>query len=476
MKIEELQIEEILDSREERTIQFTIVNEYGSFIGSSPSGKSKGKFEAPAYRGGIEEDIEKIKIREDEIKELEFNKFGDLIKIELLLKRDVGANTLIALESAILKAMAAEQRKQVWQLINPDARIMPVPIVNVIGGGQHSHEKQKPDFQEFLIIPGETSVYDNKNIVDNIYKNIAGKLRWKEWKLFPGKNDEGAYNTKMTNIEIIEFLSQYEINKGLDVAASTFYKNEAYLYSTPIRILSRDEQIKSMINTIKNNNLVYVEDPLNEEDFHGFAEILKGAGKCLVVGDDLTATHPERLKKAISMNAISGIIVKPNQSGSLLEVKKIIEIAKENRIKIIMSHRSGETQDSILADLAFGFSCDYIKISLGAGDQSKWERLIGIERSLVEAPEVEGIIEVREDKPAVKEMKDRARRTEYYDKERRYVRPAIPLSERRKEFSAAKEDNLEKMGLSKERYGAKGIQRADLHKEKEKYKYSFEKK
>ena len=141
-----------------------------------------------------------------------------------------------------------------------------------------------------------------------------------------------------------------------------------------------------------------------------------------------------------------------------------------------MSHRSGETQDSILADLAFGFSCDYIKISLGAGDQSKWERLIGIERSLVEAPEVEGIIEVREDKPAVKEMKDRARRTEYYDKERRYVRPAIPLSERRKEFSAAKEDNLEKMGLSKERYGAKGIQRADLHKEKEKYKYSFEKK
>lgn len=419
MKIEKLEVEEIFDSRNEKTIQFTIMTENGSFIGSSPSGKSKGKHEAPDYRGGLKNDIEKIKIREEEIEELFFEKFSDLIKLELLLKRDVGANTLIALESAILKAMASEQKKQVWQLIDEKAKKIPVPIVNVIGGGKHTKEKIKPDFQEFLIIPKSKNIIENKKIVSEIYEKIANKLRWKEKKIFLGKNDEGAYNTTMTNIEVLEFLRQFEeVNLGIDVAASEFYKGQTYLYSTPMRILSREDQIKSMINTIKNQNLFYVEDPLEQEDFHGFVEILNETkNKCLIVGDDLTATHPERLKKAISMNAINSIIVKPNQSGSLLEVKKIIEIAKESGIKTIMSHRSGETDDSILADLAFGFQVDFIKISLGKGRESKWERLIGIEKYL-SGEIVEEKIDEKEEIQVVKEMKERAKKSSYFDKEK----------------------------------------------------------
>ena len=388
MQIGELKVEEILDSREEGTIQVTIANEFGVFIGSSPSGKSTGKYEAPVYRSGLAGDIEAVRANEKAIKELYFDKFGDLIKLELLLRRYVGANTLIALESAILKAMAVEKKMQVWQIINPDAERLPIPIVNMIGGGKHTREKVKPDFQEFIVVPQGESFRENENIVKDIYNKIGNKLRWKEKRLFLSRNDEGAYNTRMNSMETLEFLSQFNVKLGLDIAASSFYKSEHYLYSNPVRILSREDQIKSMVNTIQNHNLFYVEDPLDEEDFHGFAKLVKETD-ALITGDDLIATHPERLKKAINDKAVRAIIVKPNQSGSLLEVKKVVELAKANDIKTIMSHRSGETDDSILADLAFAFQTDFIKISLGKGRETKWARLASIEKSFAE-PEVVG--------------------------------------------------------------------------------------
>lgn len=380
MKIEELQIEEILDSRKEKTIQITIKNKQGSFISSSPSGKSRGKFEAVPYRNKIQDDIEKIKEKEDALKQIEFTGFGDLIKLEILIKREIGANSLFALEASILKAIAGEKKKEVWQLINPGAKKIPIPIVNVIGGGKHSQGK-KPDFQEFHIIPNSNSIQKNKEIVEKIYKEIGRKLRWKEKKLFLSKNDENAYNTELTNAEVLEFLSQFNVYKGIDVAASEFFKGGHYLYNNPIRTLSKEEQIKYIIELTKRFKILYIEDPLEQEDFDGFANILEEV-KAMVVGDDLVVTNPKRLKRAVSYNSTNAVIVKPNQSGSLLEVKKFIELAKHTDIKTIMSHRSGETDDNILADLAFGFQTDFIKISLGRGRDSKWERLMGIERSL----------------------------------------------------------------------------------------------
>ena len=134
---------------------------------------------------------------------------------------------------------------------------------------------------------------------------------------------------------------------------------------------------------IKNFNLVYVEDAFGEEEFESFAKLLKIFPNCLIVGDDLTVTNCKRLKKAIEQKSINGIIVKPNQCGSLLEVKRVCELAKKNGIKIVFSHRSGETNESILADLAFGFQADFFKCGITGSERiSKINRLIEIGKSL----------------------------------------------------------------------------------------------
>ncbi len=380
MKIKEVWTKPVLDSRNKKTIEVFLRTLDGVFSASAPNGKSRGKFETPPYRSSIKEDTEVLGFKEDRIKNLDFEKFEDLLKLDMVLKNYVGANTLFALQSAILKAVASEQQKQVWELINPEAKKMPLPLVNVIGGGRHSETRKKPDFQEFLIVPNSRKIHKNKEIIEKLYKKLPWKLRWKEKRIFITKNDEGAYNTKLNDADVLEFLDNIKLKKGVDVAASELYHNGFYLYNNDLNVWKRKEQIQHIIKLAKKHDLFYIEDPLQEDDFEGFSEIKKNV-KGLVVGDDLTVTNPERLKKAISNNSINGIIVKPNQNGSLIEVKKIVDMAKKYGIKTIMSHRSGESEERILADLSFGFQVDLIKISLGKNRKQKWNRLIEIEKS-----------------------------------------------------------------------------------------------
>jgi len=195
------------------------------------------------------------------------------------------------------------------------------------------------------------------------------------------KNDEGAWQTSLNNEQILEILRKFRnIKIGIDAAASSFYKNKSYHYRN--KILNRITQINYINSLIKKYNLYYIEDPLQEEDFQGFRKI-KRSPKNLVVGDDLTATQIPRVKKAIQNKSINALIIKPNQNGSLLELKKIFDICKKHKIKTILSHRSGETLDDALSDLAFGFQADFIK----AGIATKWrevklKRLVEIERSI----------------------------------------------------------------------------------------------
>ena len=168
------------------------------------------------------------------------------------------------------------------------------------------------------------------------------------------------------------------MNIGIDIAASSFYKNNLYRYKKDK--LNKEEQINYINDLIEKYNLLYAEDPLNEKDFSGFSKISK---KCLVVGDDLTVTHIDRLQKAIKNKSINAMIIKPNQNGSLIEVKKIFEICKKNRIKTILSHRSGETLDSAIADYAFAFGADFIKCGIATPYREiKLKRLIEIEKGL----------------------------------------------------------------------------------------------
>jgi enolase len=373
----------ILDSRKEKTILISIKTNVGDFSASSPNGKSTGKNAKKIYKKSLDGDIKTIKNFSDYFSKEVIGKFDDLRRIEDIVDGHVGANTFFALESAVLKAMASEQKKDVWRLINPDAKKMPRLVGNCIGGGVHSNSTKKPDFQEFLLISNSKSVKEsfkiNQNakeeterILEEIDKNFKGK-----------KNDEDAWITSLNERQVLDVLRKLRLPLGLDIAASVFYKRKKYSYNNPMLKRTDEEQLGYLTNLIKNFNIFYIEDPFGEEDFESFAKLLKKFPEKLIVGDDLIVTNYKRFEKAIKMKSINAIIIKPNQTGSLLEVKKICDLAHKNNIKIVFSHRSGETEEIILADLAFGFNANFFKCGItGKEREAKIKRLIEIEKVL----------------------------------------------------------------------------------------------
>lgn len=400
----------VLDSRKERTIKVIVKTEKGNFITSAPAGKSKGKYEATSYAKNIELDIgyiNNLNIRKLNI--LNIRKFKDLIKIEKLMNGKIGANTLFAFEASLLKAIAGENGKELWNFLLGEVSSeskdsenskfaakykikFPRPIGNAIGGGLHSKGKngKKPDFQEFLFIPKCKTFKQCVRLNDIAYYYC--------WKLLgywvKKRNDESAWETGYSNEQILQIMNnvkkiiqrrfRQEIDIGIDCASSGFFKNGFYYYKNPPRKFDEIGQLNYINYLIKKYNLFYVEDPVDEEDFDNFSELNKKNKNKLIVGDDLTVTNPERLKKAIKENSISGIIVKPNQIGSLLKFKEVIDIAKKNKIKTIISHRSGETMDNTIADLCIGFQCDFIKTGIyGDIRKAKLKRIIEIERQVI---------------------------------------------------------------------------------------------
>lgn len=390
MRIKEITARKIKDSRGEDTVEVHVKSEFGTFITSSPSGKSKGRHEVPAFVSGVDSAIKLLKDRENSLCSIRIEKFRDLELVEKIVNsREIGANALYALEASILKAMAYENKKELWDYLKL-GRKMPVPICNIIGGGLHTSltRGKRADFQEFLAIPRLKKVFDNIQVARKMHE-IAGerlKLRNARGKL----NDENAWSTELGNEDCLEVLheSRREIENeidekveiGVDVAASSFYSG-LYEYKNPEKFLGDSEQIIYMNDLMNKYDLYYIEDPLNEEDFAGFRMLReKVEGRCLIVGDDLTTSNVDRLVLALKSKSISGIIVKPNQIGSLLEIKKLIDLAKKYNVVTIMSHRSGETLDYTISDLAFAWQTDFIKTrAIGKEGDAKFKRLIEIE-------------------------------------------------------------------------------------------------
>jgi enolase len=376
MIIKEVKARAILDSRKQKTIEVSV----NGCVASSPSGKSTGKYETPCYFKSLENNIKLINNSKLLIG-LEINSFSDLKKIEALIKKKFrfndakkfGANALYAWESAILKALAKSEGKELWQIINPDAKVMPIPVGNAIGGGLHSHNEGHPIFQEFLLIPKEVSIQKNVAIMNDIYNRLKVITESKS------VDDEGALQVGLHDEQVLHIMAHYKdkVNIGIDCASSTIFEGGFYRYNK--LLFSNNMQIKYINHLIDTFDIFYIEDPIDEEDFLGFERINR---KHLLVGDDLTVTHKDRLKKAIKNKSINAMIIKPNQNGSLVELAEIFKICKKNRIKTILSHRAGETMDSALADYAFAFEADYIK----CGIKTKWReaklnRLIEIEKS-----------------------------------------------------------------------------------------------
>lgn len=398
--IERVDAKSVPDSRNEETISVSIKTNAGSFSSSAPNGKSTGKSEAKPYKKSLKKDIETLKKFSEYFSDDIIDNFSDLRRIEDIVDGHIGANTLFALESCVLKALAKEKKSSVWNIVfsrdkkdsNKKSKKkkkvrFPRLVGNVVGGGKHSagagEENKKPDFQEFLLIPRTHNVKDAFEKNKKAWKKIKSLLEKKDENFSGDVSDENAWTTSLNDKQVLDILKEFKMDVGVDVAASSFHKRKKYHYKNPRFKRTQEEHFSYVSNLIRNFNLFYVEDPLGEDEFSDFAELLKKFPNSLIVGDDLTTTNPKRFEKALRKKSINAIIVKPNQIGSLLSVAKVCNMAKKNKIKIVFSHRSGETQEDILADLAFGFQADFLKCGVtGKGREIKIKRLIKIQKDL----------------------------------------------------------------------------------------------
>ncbi|MEK6844940.1 MAG: enolase C-terminal domain-like protein [Nanoarchaeota archaeon] len=386
MQIKKIGARIVKDSRNEKTILVFVETLKGEFYTISPSGKSTGKYEVKPYLRKMEREVEYIK--ELDISKLNIKKFDDLKKVEDYVK--LGGNSLFALEASLLKALAKDKNLELYELLiekNNKNKIIG-SVGNAVGGGLHSKgiNNKKPDFQEFHFISKNKDFYENVKINNLTYNIVGNILKSKK------RNDEGAWETELSNEEVLDAMKYVRdimkkkginLEIGLDIAASSFF-NKKYFYKNPKMILNMNQQVEYVANLINKYDLFYVEDPLEENDFKGFKKLMKKIkNKCLIVGDDLIATSPNRLKKAIKNKSVNAVIVKPNQIGSMIKLKEVIDICKNNKIKIIISHRSGESEDYTIADFAIGFQADFIKTGIyGKVRESKLKRIIEIERNL----------------------------------------------------------------------------------------------
>src|SRR3989338_2095755 len=379
MHIKEVLAHIIKNSRGEKAIEIIVNKKYKA---SAASGASTGKHEVPCFSSqGIEFSVTFIN-KHPHFKNFSLTEFFDLAVFDSFIPL-LGGNAVVAIQGACLQAMA---HGNVAPYLSSRLRF-PVPLGNCVGGGAHS-KGIGTDIQEFLLLPKMKTMKDRIFLNRHVYDMIGKITKIRK------KTDEGAFILQKTNEAVFLFLSQilerikedgYSVHLGVDVAASQFYKNGKYSYmhsSQKERILSRESQIHLVNDCIQKYHLSYIEDPLQEEDFSGFSRIHKN--KNLICGDDLVTTNIERLKIALKKRSVNSIIVKPNQIGSFIKTKEIVDFCKKKGIATIISHRSGETMDTLIADLAVAWHIPYIKTGIfGKEREAKLQRLIDLERHYI---------------------------------------------------------------------------------------------
>lgn len=414
-KIKDVKAQEILDSQGNPTVQAAVTLTDGSVgIASSPSGTSVGSYEAVELRdhdqtrfkgmgvlkaiANIEQVIGLKLIGMDVTKQQEIDK--TMIEIDgTQNKARLGANAMLAVSMAVCKAAAKSSVLPLFlylrQFTKRENTIMkiPTPLFNLINGGKHADNYL--EFQEFLIIPATSKSYSEAlQLGDIVYKTLMDLLRQKGYATTVGK--EGGYAPAITNnqdallllrqaIESSNVRMDYEAFLGLDAAANSFHSNDAYHIKEKGGGLPARELVEYYDELERNFHLLYLEDPLAEDDWDSWASLTsKIAHHTLIVGDDLTATNPYRLQTAIDKKSITGIIIKPNQIGTVLEALAVVEVAREAGLKIIVSHRSGETNDDFIADFSIAVSADYVKFGAPARGErvAKYNRLLEIETQL----------------------------------------------------------------------------------------------
>ncbi len=308
----------------------------------------------------------------------------------------IGGATAYAVSVASLESASRALGEPMYRMIGmADEPSMPLPLGNVLGGGKHAG-RGSPDIQEFLVVPLDPpSVFDAVRTNFTVHRLVRRELERRD-PLFPaGKGDEGAWAPRMKDVEALEVVTRaaeeaygetgVRVGVGIDVAASTLWREGMYVYGREGRRLSREDQMGFIEGLIDEYGLMYVEDPLEEGDFDGFAELTRwAAGKgVLVTGDDLLVTKRSRLERAIAVGAGNAAILKVNQVGSLGEALKFAEGCHAGGYRIAASHRSGDTWDSHLAHIAVGVGAVMIKTGVVGGERvAKLMELIRIGEGL----------------------------------------------------------------------------------------------
>ncbi len=396
MIIKEIKAKKIKNSRKQNAIQILIKTDQGTGIGSAPSGSSKSKKEVIDFpKQGIDKSIEFVNSKlNKELENFQISEWDDIKRVEEILREHdmserwekIGGNTVVALEFALLQTLS---KGSIWSFFNPLTDKMPRPLGNCVGGGKHV--KNGTDIQEFLLLSLNADSFSSAALANKkIHKNLKKPL--KKHLLKEKMTDEGAWAPDLNTEEILDILTKvvddynkkinFKVNIGLDIAADSLWDGKHYVYKD--RKLTKKEQIKYVVELIEKYNLVYVEDPLEENDFSGFAELKKKVGhRCIICGDDLIATNIKNLEKAISKNSINGVIIKPNQIGSLIKMKEAIDLAKKEKIYPVISHRSGETEDTTISQLSVAFNLPVIKCGIyGKEREAKINELKKIEKEI----------------------------------------------------------------------------------------------
>lgn len=414
-KIKRVISRQILDSNGYPTIEVTVVLTDGTVgVASSPSGSSDSKYEAlqlrdndlEKYQGlGVQNAIDNTQtIIAPAVIGMEASRQQEIDKKIIELdgthnKAKLGSNATISVSAATAKAAARSASLPLFVYLreylkkeNVPLRI-PTPAFSLINGGKHGNGNL--NFQDFLVIPASSKTYEESlQVGSSIFFSLKKGLQIQNQSILLG--DEGGYAPILrANQDALVFLKEaigsvnlklgYDIFLGIDASANGFYSQKRYHIKDKTIEMSADDLISFYEILNKDYHLLYLEDGLSEDDWEGWSLMFSRLSKqTLIVGDDLTVTNPYRIQTALAKKTITGVVIKPNQIGTVIEALAVVEIAKQSGLKIIVSGRSGETNDDFIADFAVAASADYVKFGAPARGErvTKYNRLSQIEKQL----------------------------------------------------------------------------------------------
>lgn len=402
-KINKIYAREILDSRATPTLEVICVLEDGSVgVSSIPSNGAHELRDGDQarYLGlGVTKAVDNInKILAPEISGINFQSLADLdLKISAMSQK-LGGNSILGVSVAFAKASAVLARIPLYNYLaqmasNQQSLYIPTPLFNMINGG--SHGAGNLDFQEFWIVPNPAGSFSKALETGSvIYQNLK-KLLARRGAIH-SVGDEGGFAPNLfTNLDALEILNEsivqsqrkpnIDVELGLDLAPHSFYKDGRYMIKDRSSPMETGEFIDYLRDLNSQYHLRFLEDPLTEDDWRGWAQITAELGNSTtIVGDDLLMTDPEKVKKAIAEKSCNALLVKLNELSTVTENLQVIALARSAGWKIIVSHRSGETNDTFIADLAVGVGADYVKFGAPARGErvAKYNRLLAIEQEI----------------------------------------------------------------------------------------------